>query len=781
MATPLVDVCAPPRSFECPFGPEDFPSLDEAKAAFKEFGRVNGFAVAVLRSWPSAYTPRIVMKCVKGGQPLNLRGITPLDRQRERTSQRSDCPFQATYIAFEGSNGPWTVEVTNPLHNHPPQEEQYPHHSHRTALTAQERSVIVSSAFNGTRPSQIADTIRGINPHSRLTLRDISNALQRERQRQWGPASTVQACLDWLNQHPDDWRYQVHADADGRLDRLAFLNAESMRALKQWHSVIVLDCTYKTNQYQFPLLNIMGLGAGGKTFTAGYALIRREVADDYRWALQAFIDIGDWPEPEVVVTDREQAVMNAVRVIWPAAKHVLCRWHIEQAINKKAKEIYARHGRSHDADDILAATNRFLDLWKPIFHGLDHGKIKRDWLDLAATFSGSGSAGGQVIQYINKTWWPHHRKFLLPFINDYRHLGARTTGWAEGAHSRLKRQLVHRQSDITNIVGRLATHVATQQREYRAALAADGERSLIELCRIDFFAAVLGQISNFALRHAKDEWSERHRNSTTLNPDCGCAFATTMGIPCRHRIKALLATRQVLQVHHFASQWQLHASRSLINGTATRSPRRVPRQLGDLPLLRPGREASPDRHAEYEQLTQEMNDAFDRLSELPRQRMAPPLPPRRVQGAGGPRTVARMAASGRILNSFDRSTQQLVAKGLSTTTANGKRAPRCRLCKRPGHNARTCTGDLPPSAASSTVASTASSTVTAAATARYAPYSTTAAAAARRPLSTAPQASLSNTAAPQDVHLTSATSQIELEDVFSLPPLSLESCPYFGD
>ena len=49
----------------------------------------------------------------------------------------------------------------------------------------------------------------------------------------------------------------------------------------------------------------------------------------YTWALQCFRNVVT---PVVVATDRELALMNAISIVFPQTKNVLCIWHINKNI-----------------------------------------------------------------------------------------------------------------------------------------------------------------------------------------------------------------------------------------------------------------------------------------------------------------------------------------------------------------------------------------------------------------------------------------------------------------
>ena len=52
-----------------------------------------------------------------------------------------------------------------------------------------------------------------------------------------------------------------------------------------------MDCTYKTNQFNMPLLNIMGSTRLNTSFFIGFAFLSGEMDEDYIWALNALKNV----------------------------------------------------------------------------------------------------------------------------------------------------------------------------------------------------------------------------------------------------------------------------------------------------------------------------------------------------------------------------------------------------------------------------------------------------------------------------------------------------------
>ena len=94
---------------------------------------------------------------------------------------------------------------------------------------------------------------------------------------------------------------------------------------KTYSSIFVMDCTYKTNKYGMPLLDIIGMSSFNKSFYSCFVFVKSERTEDYTWALQTFSNVlGVDFQCSVIVSDRELALISAIEVVFPRATHLLC-------------------------------------------------------------------------------------------------------------------------------------------------------------------------------------------------------------------------------------------------------------------------------------------------------------------------------------------------------------------------------------------------------------------------------------------------------------------------
>jgi hypothetical protein len=92
------------------------------------------------------------------------------------------------------------------------------------------------------------------------------------------------------------------------------------------------------------MLDIVGFTATGSTFYVGFAFIKDERDDTYEVILGCLAEAYEalsLQAPRTILSDKEQALMNAVKVVFPSTKHMICLWHINMNIMKKARPILA--------------------------------------------------------------------------------------------------------------------------------------------------------------------------------------------------------------------------------------------------------------------------------------------------------------------------------------------------------------------------------------------------------------------------------------------------------
>jgi hypothetical protein len=109
----------------------------------------------------------------------------------------------------------------------------------------------------------------------------------------------IQALITELDKS-EEWTSAVETGPDGRVKSLFFTHASQIELLSCYSDILVMDCTYKTNRYNMPLLHFLGVSPTGKYFSAAFCFLSGEEEADYSWAIEAVLCCFAEVEPEYI-------------------------------------------------------------------------------------------------------------------------------------------------------------------------------------------------------------------------------------------------------------------------------------------------------------------------------------------------------------------------------------------------------------------------------------------------------------------------------------------------
>jgi MULE transposase domain len=92
--------------------------------------------------------------------------------------------------------------------------------------------------------------------------------------------------------------------------------------------VVVFDITYRTNNYDMPLANFVGVNNHLQSIFFGCALLQDKQEGSFIWLFKTWLEAMHGKAPISILTDQDQAIENAVKKIFPNTVHRLCLWHI---------------------------------------------------------------------------------------------------------------------------------------------------------------------------------------------------------------------------------------------------------------------------------------------------------------------------------------------------------------------------------------------------------------------------------------------------------------------
>ncbi|XP_074293185.1 protein FAR-RED IMPAIRED RESPONSE 1-like [Silene latifolia] len=455
-----------------------FEARDQLVQHARRYYASKGYALSIKDSRKDKY---VVLGCDRGGVYRNRRNI-PIDARKKASSSRLiNCPFEVR--GKRSNEGLWVLELKNNTHNHDPSECMSGHPSSR-CLTQEEIRDVEKMSMAGIEPRQILTSLREKNPNLQAVSRTIYNMKAKLEKQNLGGRTLVQALFEEFEK--GDFTFDYLKDKSGHLTHVFFAHTKSITLARTYTTTFVMDCTYKTNKYGMPLLDIIGISSFNKSFYAGFAFLRNEKTEDYIWALQVFARVlGPNSHPSVIVTDRQLALIDAIGVVFPRTTHLLCVWHIQKNVVANLK------GYFKDEED----WDVFISMWNAIIYAETEEAFEESWLFLQLLYREKKEA----ITYIEKTWIPEKKKFVSAWTENHMHFGNRASSRVEGAHAKLKKYLQVSNGNLHRVKNKICLAIENEFHEIKTLLESEKIR-VRHKCNIPYFKDLIYKVSTFALK-----------------------------------------------------------------------------------------------------------------------------------------------------------------------------------------------------------------------------------------------------------------------------------------
>lgn len=206
---------------------------------------------------------RVTLICVRGGRQDG--------RGKSQRTIKCDCAFKLT--GRKQMDSQWKVLLTNPNHNHPPIPVGSIPQSR--ALTKEQKQQVIRLHDCLVAPRQITSFLEINNI---VIQRDIYNVVAAGKRKRLDGRSAIRCLLEELNEENCFVRYQV--DENDNLTHLFFALDSQINIFKKYGTVLMADCTYKTNRYKMPLLHFVGFSNVGKSFSVGFCFLKAECKEE---------------------------------------------------------------------------------------------------------------------------------------------------------------------------------------------------------------------------------------------------------------------------------------------------------------------------------------------------------------------------------------------------------------------------------------------------------------------------------------------------------------------
>jgi hypothetical protein len=688
-----------------------FNDADDAYDVAETLALQHGFSVSITKS-EQKKRKRVDIRCFKSGKnkAATVAGAHDADsegdgteetgqgqgKKRKASSKKTNCPFLLR-LRWDKERNCWHWGDNVYGHNH----DMIPSVAIPAARRLEERHLLKISSWMDAnlKPKHMRDLLIGDEPTLVITMQDIYNAQDAIKKGFLAGRTPTQAFLDYLEEHGFFYDYQ---EKDGKIVQVFWMHPESLRLWATYWTVLVVDNTYKTNQYGLPLMDVVGVASTGQTFVVFNALLSGESQENYTWAFERARAMQTFPrilDPEVMATDRDLALMNSKEEEYPETKNVVCIWHIN-------KNMAANCKRHFDGPD--------WETCEGMLHQIAGAPTPEDYHNYVAALKAFCTAkkADAAFQYI-ETWLCYADRFVRYHIDQHRHLGETSSSRAEGSHFSTKSYLPSSMGNLLTLVKAQTASVTKRNEEILSTILKQRSRHYGPASVEPVLVDLLGMVSDRAF----DMMLNQIRLSR--KPDLGIctgAFTRTMGLPCKHTIASMGQNKRV-QLQDIHPQWYIHAAAfEKYEGISLPTTRRITwaaPPVASLPSSPVGllKTVPPELHrvlldvAEgYEDRTPEQRARLIAgVSEAVRDSQVMIESPEKITSRGRPKGSSASSTK-RDPSAFERAEKEAA-----------KATRKCGKCHQPGHDRRTCSWKDLPEQNSAPLASTSDAPFTASA------------------------------------------------------------------
>ncbi|TVU18717.1 hypothetical protein EJB05_34829, partial [Eragrostis curvula] len=395
-----------------------FASEEEAYSFYNKYAFVKGFGIRRQNVRRAKYSRELLFRrfvCYKQGEREDKYLETEDCSRRPRAQTRCHCPAELA-IRLDRSRGVWFVSNFVDEHNHCP-----------------------------AGPGEVPFLYGGYDrtPFQRKDIYNFSSKYKRKRI-EHGDANTVLRFMLNRQKIDPDFYFDYLLDAKGRLKHMFWCDTQSRMDYQSFGDVVVFDSTYRMNRYKMPFVPFVGLNHHRCTTVFGCGIVSNERVESFVWLLGAFMRAMCQQKPKSIITDGDNAMMNAIRQVLPGVYHRICSWHLEKNI---PKHLYYK---SLDA------------FRKLMYSGTSASAFRKRWKAFVANHQTAKNKGWLKMMYNSRKLWAN----ALQYENYF--LGMRSNQRSESLNSCL-----HRHLDIYMSLLDLVLHYDNSVSRLRETEAAD--------------------------------------------------------------------------------------------------------------------------------------------------------------------------------------------------------------------------------------------------------------------------------------------------------------------
>jgi hypothetical protein len=294
--------------------------LELAKDAAFEAAKADNMSL-VVKSSGNKYKI-IYMDCSRHLAYRNTRKKGEVERERVTLSRRCGCKVRISIRPLSLNKSKYIISVFNFIHNHPMAGSADVFPENRKLNESQIilfRNLISSNLSN----KQISIVMKNTFPLISMSIQDVDNLKNSIKNEILGEKTELENLIECIRKL--HWKTEVRKTESNIITGFLFIPPSSELLVTLFGIIMIIDATYKTNNCEYPLVQGIGITNTWRSFNGFYCFLSSETEEDYKWMMGSIKNLlGPSFNPLVFSTDREMALINAIKTEYPSSTLILC-------------------------------------------------------------------------------------------------------------------------------------------------------------------------------------------------------------------------------------------------------------------------------------------------------------------------------------------------------------------------------------------------------------------------------------------------------------------------
>lgn len=176
--------------------------------------------------------------------------------------------------------------------------------------------------------------------------------------------------------------YAVQLDEESRIVNAFWADARSRTAYRHFGDAVILDTSYRVNQYNVPFAPFTGVNHHGQTILFACVLLLDDSEASFSWLFKTFLMAMHDQAPVSIITDQDRTIRAAVSQVFPKSRHCINKWHILREGQERLAHVCLAHPnfqvKLYNCINLTETIEEFESSWTTI---IDKYDLKRnDWL-----------------------------------------------------------------------------------------------------------------------------------------------------------------------------------------------------------------------------------------------------------------------------------------------------------------------------------------------------------------------------------------------------------------